>query len=390
MALYPHMSEKIGTNGYNTAKHVATDVLYAENPLYQLTDGVYYENDDVVAVKPSVSEIKQTGSNTFQITYQWEALEDVSVDAQTVFTHFTSEAAAFQEAKILFQEGHNLAASASTWKKGDIITDGPYTVTITNSSSSRIAVMTMLLGANGQRLHLSDGNGDAFGRYLLGYLCVGSDGTLRFEEAAQLITDDYEVFSRNDAGYGEEQSLGYFDTLMKNSYEILSPLNRLTAEREMTSHCFLTADECVEQTTFGNVTITVNFGAQPYTCADGSVLPQYGFTVVSPSLEAFYAVRYNGVDYPDGAMFVLSTDDGSAIRSASKVTVYHAFGDGDIRWRGKLYSVSGKQELSVSDMPVVPVKPSAPAGSGASGTKEPAVLPFTDVAKQDWLYGDVA
>ena len=49
VALYPHMSEKIGTNGYNTAKHVATDILYAENPLYQLTDGVYYENDDVVA-----------------------------------------------------------------------------------------------------------------------------------------------------------------------------------------------------------------------------------------------------------------------------------------------------------------------------------------------------
>lgn len=89
-------------------------------------------------------------------------------------------------------------------------------------------------------------------------------------------------------------------------------------------------------------------------------------------------------------MFVLSTDDGSTIRSASKVTVYHAFGDGDIRWRGKLYSVSGKQELSASDTPVVPVKPSAPVGSGASGTKEPAVLPFTDVAKQDWFYDDVA
>ena len=89
-------------------------------------------------------------------------------------------------------------------------------------------------------------------------------------------------------------------------------------------------------------------------------------------------------------MFVLSTDDGSAIRSASKVTVYHAFGDGDIRWRGKLYSVSGKQELSASDTPVVPVTPSAPVGSGASGTKEPAVLPFTDVTKQDWFYGDVA
>ena len=89
-------------------------------------------------------------------------------------------------------------------------------------------------------------------------------------------------------------------------------------------------------------------------------------------------------------MFVLSTDDGSAIRSASKVTVYHAFGDGDIRWRGKLYSVSGKQDLSASDTPVVPVKPSVPVASGASGTKEPAVLPFTDVAKQDWFYGDVA
>ena len=56
-----------------------------------------------------------------------------------------------------------------------------------------------------------------------------------------------------------------YDQFIKNTYEVLSPLNRLTALMPMTDHKFLTPDRKVEQTRFGrDVEITVNFGEQSF------------------------------------------------------------------------------------------------------------------------------
>jgi hypothetical protein len=58
------------------------------------------------------------------------------------------------------------------------------------------------------------------------------------------------------------------------SYRATAPVTRATAYREMLSHRWLTADHAVQQTEFaGGVTVIVNFGARPYTLADGSQLP---------------------------------------------------------------------------------------------------------------------
>jgi hypothetical protein len=57
------------------------------------------------------------------------------------------------------------------------------------------------------------------------------------------------------------------------SYRTATPVARATGYREMLSHCWLTDDHTVQQTEFkGGVMVTVNFGEEPYTMADGQVL----------------------------------------------------------------------------------------------------------------------
>ena len=57
------------------------------------------------------------------------------------------------------------------------------------------------------------------------------------------------------------------------SYKMIGPVARATGYVEMLSHRWLTPDHAVQQTRFANgVTVTVNFGDQPYTREDGTVL----------------------------------------------------------------------------------------------------------------------
>jgi len=57
------------------------------------------------------------------------------------------------------------------------------------------------------------------------------------------------------------------------SYETATPVARATGYAEMLSHRWLTADHAVQETRFaGGVVVTVNFGDQPFTLPDGTVL----------------------------------------------------------------------------------------------------------------------
>ena len=125
------------------------------------------------------------------------------------------------------------------------------------------------------------------------------------------------------------------DQFIKNTYEVLSPLNQVTALLPMTRHRFLTPDRLVETTQFGeDVRITVNYGRSDYKAGD-TVLPQYGFLVESPSLVAFHARRHRGIEYSDPPLFVLRALDGKPLATSRRVRVYHAFGDARTAWRGR-------------------------------------------------------
>ena len=70
------------------------------------------------------------------------------------------------------------------------------------------------------------------------------------------------------------------------SYRTATPVARATGYVEMLSHEWLTADHAVQRTRFaGGVTVTANFGEQPYTLPDGTVLGPLSHRVEGPEIE---------------------------------------------------------------------------------------------------------
>ena len=148
---------------------------------------------------------------------------------------------------------------------------------------------------------------------------------------------DPALFVRADGGWAA--GLHPLDRFVKNTYEILSPLNELTARMRMTQHRFLTPDRKVQQSTFGEradtVVVVVNEGATPFTYTSRSSgiveLPPYGFLAESRTFAAFHALSYGGLHYTSPAMFTLRSLDNKPLTRSRQVRVYHAFGSDQVR-----------------------------------------------------------
>jgi hypothetical protein len=153
------------------------------------------------------------------------------------------------------------------------------------------------------------------------------------------------LFARADGGWAAE--LHPMDRFVKNTYEILSPLNELTARMRMTQHQFLTPDRKVQQSTFGEgadaVLVVVNTGGSAFTYtsrSSGKVeLPPYGFIAESKTFVAFHALSYGGLRYTAPVIFTLRSLDNRPLSRSRQVRVYHAFGSEQVRL--------GKATLSV-------------------------------------------
>jgi len=132
---------------------------------------------------------------------------------------------------------------------------------------------------------------------------------------------------------------GLIDQFIKNTYEVLSPLSRVTALLPMTDHRFVTPDRKVESTRFGSdVEVTVNYGPADFSTGR-AVLPQYGFLIESPTLVAFYARQYRGLSYAEPSLVVLRSLDGRPLESSRRVRIYRGFGDRRVEWKGKVVEV---------------------------------------------------
>ncbi len=146
--------------------------------------------------------------------------------------------------------------------------------------------------------------------------------------------------------YAQGGRFGLIDQFIKNTYEVLSPLHRLTALRPMADHSFLTPDRKVERTRFGeDIEITVNYGQPDYTVS-GAILPQYGFLVKSPTLVAYCARRYEDLEYAEPTLFVLQSLDGAPLASSGKIRVYRGFGGRRVKVAGTLHEVDGERLIS--------------------------------------------
>jgi hypothetical protein len=118
---------------------------------------------------------------------------------------------------------------------------------------------------------------------------------------------------------------------------------------------FLSPDHKVKKATFGQgETATVVVVNERPTLAGyesrlgGSVLlPPWGFVVESPRFAAFYARRWNGRDYPAGALFTLRADGPTRLSEATRLRVFHGFGDHRIDWRGTTYDIRRESVIDV-------------------------------------------
>jgi hypothetical protein len=174
---------------------------------------------------------------------------------------------------------------------------------------------------------------------------------VRAGDASGKAVRDPAVFLRAEGGWAE--GLHPMDRFVKNTYEILSPLNELTSQMPMTKHKFLTGDRKVQQSTFGQgaeaVQVVVNAGDGEYrhtSVAGGEVvLPPYGFLIESRTFAAFHAQSWGGLGYEAPALFTIRSMDGKRLAASKQVRIYHAFGDQRLRWKGVVETVEKEKIL---------------------------------------------
>ena len=160
------------------------------------------------------------------------------------------------------------------------------------------------------------------------------------------------LFTRGDRGWGE--GLHPVDRFVKNTYEILSPLNELTAEMQLTQHQFLTSDYKVQRTVFGEgseaMEVVVNASSHNFlhksTSGGEVVLPPRGFLIESPTFVAFHALAWNGLAYKSAPLFTLRSLDGAPLGRSARIHVFHAFGDTRVKVGKVTRTVEKEAELS--------------------------------------------
>jgi hypothetical protein len=314
--LYTHQGDRAVPD---RPSYILDHILCAEMPIYDFGSHLYYKQENnprYAPVKPSIHSIKQIGPREFEIIYKWE-VKGIPANDYVCFVHFVDPASGKPEG-IMFQNDHFFEKVTSSWKDGDVIFDGPYTVHVPEKVTGEFQIMIGLMDSGGRVDMLGTCVGGS--RYYIGTLSV-SDDEIKLLSPSELVVDRFFLARQDNSPLSNT-----IDRFIKNTYEVLSPLNRITAHTPMTDHKFLTSDRKVEQAKFGDVNIVVNYGEKPYN-AKNTVLPRWGFLVESPTFIAFHALKYRGKVFSEPTMLVVYSLDGKPLDISSNIHIYHAFGD---------------------------------------------------------------
>ena len=341
------MYGKYGYDAHAAAAYVLHHISIGR-PLnyHSMPSHLYWQNPVPVqpAVQPHVAAVKPAGPRAFQITYRWAVEKPLEGDWR-VFVHFVDS-----DGKIRQQNDHPPKGLAGT---GDV-TDGPFTVGVPKDFTGNLDIRMGLVRIEGGARARLPGPLDKESRSIVGRLVVAADGAVRFEPSAPDAASpvgDPAMFVRGDNGW--TNGLHPMDRFLKNTHEVLSPLNELTAQVEMTGFAFLSADHLVRKTTFGTgasaVEVVVNGSAadHAHTLKTGqtATLPPNGFVIESPTFVAFCATAWAGQKYGTPTLFTIRALDGKPIAESARVHVFHGFGDATLPFRGKAHTIEREMML---------------------------------------------
>ena len=333
------MYGKYGYDPMQAAEYVAHHIAMGR-PLnyHSIPSHLYWKeparDDRPLPLAPAVAECAQAAPRQFSITYRWTVSGPVKSD-WPVFVHFTDA-----QGKILFQNDHAASPSMDQWQPGEVL-QGPFKVTVPAGLEGTFDIRLGMFNrdATGSRAALL-GEDDGEHRYLLGKIKVRSN-LVEFLPPTRTTPSrppvDLGLFCRADHGWAE--GMHPVDRFVKNTHEILSPLNEITARLPMTQHQFLTPDRKVQRSVFGDganaVEVVVNIGTADYRHSSKLggevVLPPYGFVAEAPGFAAFHALSWDGIRYQAPAMFTLRSLDGQPLQQSKRVRVFHAFGDARVK-----------------------------------------------------------
>jgi hypothetical protein len=327
---YTHQGDRLQAGD---TKRFLDHIIYAAMPVYAFGNHLYWTQPTAqgLPITPLPPKVEPAGAMKLTITYRWQVDGKIADDLYC-FVHFTHPRATRPEG-IAFQNDHQFATPTSRWQPGTVVEDGPYTVEVPEQFIGESELLFGLLGKDGERLALRGLQSNS-GRYHLGTVVAGPDGvTFRpadLRRAAMSFAPDE----------GWTRGLGETDRFIKNTYEVLSYLQRLTAEHPMTRHEFVTPDRGVERAVFGKgaVSVVVNYGPADFRVGE-VVLPQNGFLIESDTFVAFHASRFGGHVYERPALFTLRSLDGKPLAQSGKVRIFHGFGDPRVVLNGKEFTV---------------------------------------------------
>lgn len=343
-----------GKYGYDQrqAAGYVLDHLLAGRPLHyhDVPPHLYWTRASAAEedLTPLIGEFEAAGPRRFVVSYRWTVRRVPSKDWR-VFVHYTTP-----DGRIVFQDDHTPATPATQWNVGTM-EFGTFGHEFPAGLSATFDIrMGLFDPVTGERAQLPP-PGDGERRHVVGRVTFAGDRA-RFEPATAPLPDlapGPAVFLRGDGGW--TSGLHPYDRFVKNTHEVLSPLNELTARLPMTSHRFLSPDRTVQQTVFGSgpeaVTVTANAGqtvVSVESAAGGRVeLPRFGFLVESPQFIAFHAGAWGGRAYPGAALFTLRSLDHRPILRSGQVRVFHGWGDPQIRIADQEFHVPRESVLSL-------------------------------------------
>ncbi len=299
------------------------------------------------AVTPAIGEFEAVDAQRFLISYRWLVDRPPRRDWR-VFVHFTTP-----DGQIAFQDDHDPDTPATRWNPG-VMEFGTFGREVPAWLRGTFDIRMGLFDPTSGERALLPLPEDGERRYVVGRLTFTGE-RIRFEPVrfAAPGAADPGVFVRGDGGWTSGRHP--FDRFVKNTHELLSPLNEITARMPMTEHRFLSADRKWQRTVFGSgrdaITVTVHAGegtVRVVSALGGVVeLPPYGFLVESPEFIAFHALSWAGRQYAGPVMFTARSLDGRPLARTGRLRIFHGWGEPEIRIGHREFYVPRQAELNL-------------------------------------------
>lgn len=354
--VYRDCIQLYGKYGYDiqqAAPYVLSHLLIAR-PLnyHNVPPGLYWKDiagKDRVAARPAVAEFESLGDRRFRVRYRWTVAKPIDKDWR-MLVHFTGAAGKISHVGDLMPQ-----PPTSQWKPGTVEL-GPFEVTLPSQIKGPLEIRLGLYTPGDGPRAILPGPDDGERRSRVGQLQLEPQRVVFAPITPVAPTGDAGLFVRGDNGW--TTGMHPQDRFLKNTHELLGPLNRRTSQTLLIDYGPVADAPQVFHSQFADGTeVYANLGtgeALIRTARWGDVrLPVYGLLAHSSDFLALCVRKFGGCEYPEPALFTLASVDGQSLETTRKVRVFHGFGPAELAFRGQRFTVPREATL---DLPT----PSAP------------------------------